>query len=103
MRLEFEGWRGPCKTTVAVDLDGDVVVYAGVTVKCFDPGFHRVDVSCQAREDYDELVAECFNRVLDLASQLLKSIEDFKIRHCRDLLDCVVVDSYSSTGEKRLS
>jgi hypothetical protein len=99
VRLEFEGWRGPCKATVAVGLgeDGDVV-YAGVTVKCFDPDFHRVDISCQAREDYDELVAECFNRVLDLASQLLKSIEEYKVRLCRDWLDCAVVDRHSSTG-----
>lgn len=92
MRLEFEGWSNLRKFAVALEFEGDTLVYASITVKRYSArNFHRIDIDCQSLYDEDDLVTECFDKVLDLASSLLQYADKVEVRKCKNLLTCTEI------------
>ena len=76
---------GECDTrsfTVELRFSRKLLYYVKVSIEDPEQTSHEISIYCKADEDYDELVTECFNRALDLASQLIRSARKVKMWCC---------------------
>jgi hypothetical protein len=81
--IRFEGWHGDCFFTVLVVFVKKILVDVRVKYECYNEDYRLVEIKCSDIEDYNEIVTECFNRALDIASHLLSAGTNVKTKQCR--------------------